>query len=259
MGDFQGKVAIVTGSSSGMGEAIAHRFADEGAGVVVNSSRSVSLGEAVAASLPDAVYVQADISRESEAKRLVSVALDRWGRIDVVVNNAGLGSLHPHSDLDGLTDDIWQQTMGVNLMGPWYLIRAAAPALRADGGGAVVNVTSLAGTVPTEDLSSIPYHLSKSALNHLTILLANALGPEVRVNALAPGGIETPIWRENRDLLRRSVSSNTILARPGQPDDIADVCLFLARPGYVTGQLLTVDGGMGVMIRQRLADEGQVV
>jgi ketoreductase RED2 len=248
MRDFEGKVAIVTGSSSGMGEAIARRFAAEGAGVVVNSSRSTEAGQRVAAELADAIYVQADVAQESQAVELVTAALDRWGRIDVLVNNAATAPLIPHTDLDGLTDEVWQHTFGVNLFGPWHLIRAAAPSLRADGGGAVVNVTSLAGLVPTEDLSSIPYHLSKSALNHLTVLLANALGPEVRVNALAPGGIETPMWGDLRDTLRATVSAKTPLARPGSPAEIADVCLFLARPGYVTGQVLAVDGGMGVMI-----------
>lgn len=249
-GELHGRVAIVTGSSSGMGEAIARRFAAEGAGVVVNSSRSAEAGERVAAGLPDAVYVQADVGVEAEARRLADAALERWGRIDVVVNNAAVAPMVPHRDLDGLTDDIWQRTLAVNLLGPWYLTRAAAPALRADGGGAVVNVTSLGGIRTTETWTAMSYHVSKAALNRLTELLANVLGPEVRVNALAPGGIETPMWGDGADYLRRDLQTRTLLHRAGHVDEIADACLFLARPGYVTGQVLTVDGGMGVMVHR---------
>jgi ketoreductase RED2 len=247
VGALEDQVAIVTGSSSGMGAAIARRFAAEGARVVVNSSRSVEDGTRIAAELPDAVYVQADVSVEPQARRLVEAALDRWGRLDVVVNNAAVAFMVDHPDFDGLTDEVWQRTLGVNLIGPWYVVRAAAPALRR-ARGAVVNVSSLAGVKPTENASSIPYHLSKSALNHLTVLLANALAPEVRVNALAPGRIETPMWGDRREVLLASSRARIPLQRPGQPDEIADACLFLARPGFVTGQVLVVDGGMGVKI-----------
>lgn len=250
MPELAGKVAIVTGSTSGMGEAIARRFAAEGAGVVLNSVQSAAAGERLADELPDAVYVQADVSSENDTKRLVEVALERWGRLDVVVNNAAIAPMIKHADLDGLTDEIWQTTFGVNLLGPWYLIRAAAPALRRDGGGAVVNVSSLAAVRPTEDSSSMAYHISKSALNHLTVLLANVLGPEIQVNALAPGRIETPIWGELRETLLATAKDVTVLGRAGHAAEIADACLFLARPGYVSGQVLVVDGGMGVKIRQ---------
>jgi ketoreductase RED2 len=112
----------------------------------------------------------------------------------------------------------------------------------------VINVSSLAGVKITENLSCIPYHLSKSALNHLTILLANALGPEVRVNAVAPGAIETPMWGDDRQFLRARAASNSPLARAGTPDEIAAACVFLAKPGYVTGQILVADGGRGIKI-----------
>ncbi|SHL46064.1 ketoreductase RED2 [Pseudonocardia thermophila] len=175
-GRLTGKVAIVTGSSSGMGEAIARRFAAEGAGVVVNSARSARAGERVAGELSDAVYVQADLADAGAADALVSAALDRWGRLDVVVNNAGISPRLPHPHLSELTDDLWELVLGVNLIGPWRLIRAAEPHLRAHGGGAVVNITSAAGIRATENNTAIPYHLSKSGLNHLTVLMANVLG-----------------------------------------------------------------------------------
>jgi ketoreductase RED2 len=245
---FGGKVAIVTGSSSGMGEAMARRFAAEGAGVVLNSSKSRQAGERVAAEVADGVYVQADISDRAEAQRLVDVALDRWGRIDVVVNNAAVAPMIAHDDLDELTGDVWLRTLAVNLLGPFFLVQAAADALRADGGGAVVNVSSLAGVRVTENASSMAYHVSKSALIHLTVLLANVLGPEVRVNALAPGRIETPLWGDRRERLLATAKDMIPLARPGTVDEIADACLFLAQPGFVSGQVLVVDGGQGIKI-----------
>jgi ketoreductase RED2 len=248
MTTFAGKVAIVTGSSSGMGEAIARRFAAEGAGVVVNSSKSRQAGERIAAELPDAVYVQADIGDRAEAQRLVDSALHRWGRIDVVVNNAAVAPMIAHADLDGLTGAIWLRTLAVNLLGPFFLVQAAADALRADGGGAVVNVSSLAGVRVTENASSMAYHVSKSALNHLTVLLANVLGPEVRVNALAPGRIETPLWGDRRERLLATAKDMIPLGRPGTVEEIAEACLFLARPGFVSGQVLVVDGGQGIKI-----------
>lgn len=248
MTGFGGRVAIVTGSSSGMGRAIARRFAAEGAGVVVNSSKSPEAGERVAAALPDAVYVQADVGDRASAQRVADAALDRWGRIDVVVNNAAVAPMIGHADLDGLTGDVWLRTLAVNLLGPFFLVQAAADALRANGGGAVVNVSSLAGVRGTENASSIAYQVSKSALNHLTVLLANVLGPEVRVNALAPGRIETPLWGDRRERLLATAKDMIPLGRPGTVEEIADACLFLAQPGFVSGQVLVVDGGQGIKI-----------
>jgi ketoreductase RED2 len=248
MPDFEGRVAIVTGSTSGMGAAIARRFAAEGAGVVVNSSKSREAGQELAADLPDSVYVQADVGVEAEAQRLVDAALERWGRVDVVVNNAAIAPIIDHTDLDSLTGEIWLNTLSVNLLGPWFLVKAAADALRASGDGAVVNVSSLAATRGTETNSSMAYQVSKSALNHLTVLLANALGPDIRVNALAPGRIETPLWGERREMLLASARQKIPLGRPGTVDEIADVCLFLARPGFISGQVVTVDGGQGIKI-----------
>jgi ketoreductase RED2 len=248
MPDFEGRVAIVTGSSSGMGAAIARRFGAEGARVVVNSSKSREAGERMAAELPDAVYVQADVGVEEEAEGLVDVALERWGRVDLVVNNAAVAPMVDHDDLESLTGDIWLRTLSVNLLGPWFLVRAAAEALRATGVGAVVNVSSLAGRRGTETNSSMAYQVSKAALNHLTVLMANALGPEIRVNALAPGRIETPLWGERREMLLASARQKIPLGRPGTVEEIADVCLFLARPGFISGQVVTVDGGQGIKI-----------
>jgi ketoreductase RED2 len=245
MGLLDGKVAVVSGSSSGIGRAIAERFAAEGAGVVVNSVRSVDDGRAVAAALADAVYVRADVSDESQARSLVDAALERWGRVDIVVNNAGGADIIEHRDLDAVTDDVWQRMLQLNLLSAWYLTRAAVAPMRGVGGGSVVNVTSLAGVRPTGSGSCIPYGVAKAGVNHLTVLLANALGEDgIRVNALAVGPVETPMWHRGPEVVRETVRSRTVLGRPAQPSEIAQYCLMFAAPGFATAQVLVVDGGM---------------
>jgi ketoreductase RED2 len=240
---FDGKVALVTGSSSGIGEACARRLAAEGAVVVVNSSSSVEAGEAVAASLPGAIYLQGDVSVEADCARLVDQVVERVGHLDVLVNNAGVTKVIPHHDLDAVTEDVFRRILDVNVLGTWNLTRLAMPALRASGDGAVVNFTSVAGVRPTG--SSIPYAVSKAALNHMTALLANVVGPEVRVNAVAPGLIRTP-WTQDWGPLHDIVSDRAPLARSGEPEDVAAVVADVAAAGYVTGQVVVVDGGLSL-------------
>jgi ketoreductase RED2 len=237
-----GQVVVVTGSSSGIGAATAHAFADAGASVLVNSARSVAEGEAVAASLPDALYVQGDITDPGVPERLVAAALDRWGRLDTLVNNAGTTALIPHHDLEAASVDVWRRIFEVNVFGTWAMSVAAMPALR-DARGSIVNVASVAGVRPTG--SSVPYAASKAALNHMTVLLAKVVGPEVRVNAVAPGLVDTP-WTEDWDVVREVVRQVAPLKRSGQPEDVAEVILALARAAYVTGQVVVVDGGLSL-------------
>ena len=239
---LEGKVAIVTGSSSGIGEAIARLFAAEGASVVVNSTRSVAAGEAIAAELPNAIYVRGDVAQEDQAKALVQATLDRWGRLDVLVNNAGTTRVIPHHALDAVTDDDWQRILGTNVLGTWYVTRAAVPALKARR-GSILNITSVAGVRAAG--SSIPYAVSKAAVNHLTKLLANVLGPEIRVNAVAPGLIDTP-WTADWDAIRASVRERAPLQRSGTPDDIARAALLLTASSYSTGEVLLADGGINL-------------
>ncbi len=239
---LDGKVAIVTGSSSGIGEAIARLFAAEGASVVVNSTRSVAAGEAIAASLPNAIYVRGDVAQEDQAKALIATTLEHFGRLDVLVNNAGTTRVIPHHALDAVTDDDWQRILGTNVIGTWYVTRAAVPALKASR-GSILNITSVAGVRAAG--SSIPYAVSKAALNHLTKLLANVLGPEIRVNAVAPGLIDTP-WTADWDAIRASVRERAPLQRSGTPDDIARAALLLTVSSYSTGEILLADGGINL-------------
>jgi ketoreductase RED2 len=242
-GAFAGKVVAVTGSSSGIGAATARAFARAGASVLVNSARSVEAGERLAADLPDARYLQGDITDPAVPGRLVDAALEHWGRLDVLVNNAGTTKVIPHHDVEAATVDVWRAIFEVNVFATWAMSVAALPALRS-GGGAIVNVGSLAGVRPTG--SSIPYAASKAALHHLTVLLAKVVGPEVRVNAVAPGLVDTP-WTAEWDAVRQLVHDLAPLRRSGQPEDVAEVIVSLASAGWVTGQVVVVDGGMSIV------------
>jgi len=237
-----GKVALITGSSSGIGEAIARHFADHGASVLVNSVKSVEAGERIAAELPDACYVQASIADEGGPQRLVDAAVERWGRLDVLVNNAGTTRTIAHGDLDAATLEVWREIFETNVFGTWEMTRLAVPHLKAQRGN-VISITSLAGLRPTG--SSVPYASSKAALNHLTALLANALGPEVRFNAIAPGLVDTP-WTADWDDIHAAVGATAPMRRSATPADIVDLALVLATNTYLTGEVIAVDGGLGL-------------
>jgi ketoreductase RED2 len=242
-GRFAGRVVLVTGSSSGIGEATARAFDAEGAHVVVNSSSSVEAGEKVAASLVSGHYVQADVSDPDACAALVDTAVERFGRLDVLVNNAGITQVIPHHDLDAVTDDLFRRIFEVNVLGTFRLIRLALPHLKATGDASVVNVSSVAGVRPTG--SSVPYAVSKAALNHLTALLGNVTGPEVRVNAVAPGLVRTP-WTADWGPVHDSMAQRAPLGRSGEPDDIASAVVDVASSPYITGQVVVVDGGFSL-------------
>lgn len=237
-------VALVTGSSSGIGAAVAERLAADGVRVVVNSARSVEAGEKVAASLPAAVYVQADVSDEQQARQLVNAAVEHYGRLDILVNNAGITRAIPHPDLEAATPEVWREIFALNVFGTWQTTVAAMPALRASESGSVVNISSVAGNRPAG--SSIPYAVSKAAIEHMTRLLAATVGPEVRVNAVAPGLVETP-WTRDNDFfapIAEQVEQIAPLRRVGQPEDVAEAVVSLIGAAYTTGQVLLVDGGV---------------
>ena len=237
-------VALVTGSTSGIGAAVARRLSAEGYQVVVNSRSSVDAGDRLVEELgaQRSHYVQADIAEPDDVARLVTETIERFGRLDVLVNNAGTTVVIPHHDLEAATAEVFRRLYDVNVIGTWQLTVAAMPHLR-EATGCVVNVSSLAGVRPTG--SSIPYAVSKAALNHLTRLLANTVGPEVRVNAVAPGLVDTP-WTADWDDIRAGVAALAPLSRSGRPEDIAEVVLALVRSPYVTGEVWVSDGGLNL-------------
>lgn len=243
--DLEGKVAVVTGSSSGIGEATARHLSLAGANVVVNSATSVAAGNNVASSLPtDAIYVQADISDPRGCMTIIDAAIGRFGRLDVLVNNAGWTSSVDHHDLEGLTDEIFKRTFDVNVFGTWSMSKAAIPYLSQSSDACIVNISSVAGIRPSG--SSIAYSMSKAAVNHLTLLLARSFAP-IRVNAVAPGLVDTP-WTADWAQVRDNVSKRAPLGRIGRPDDIADAVMSLVSGGYVTGEVMVVDGGLTQVI-----------
>lgn len=231
---------LVTGSSSGIGAAVARVFAQRGARVVVNSSSSPEAGAAIAAEL-GGHYVQADIGDPAQAAELVRAAVEHLSRLDVVVNVAGITEIVAFDDLPAANLDVWHRILDVNLLGTWSVISAAEPHLRASAAGHIINITSASGIRPGG--SSIPYAVSKAAVNHLTLALAKTLGPTIRVNAIAPGMIDTP-WTSDWDDARAWVNETVALRRTGKPEDIAGACLLLADSPYITGAIVPVDGGL---------------
>ncbi len=238
------KVALVTGSATGVGRACAVRFAELGYAVVVNYSKS----EADAAETADLVraagspllVVKATVGEDVAVRDMVARTVAAFGGLDVLVNNAGTTHFVAHTDLAALTDAVWDEIFQVNVKGAFYACRAALPHLTARGGN-IVNVTSVAGL--SGQGSSIPYCASKAALNCVTLSLARAFGPEVRVNAVAPGPILTR-WLAGREAHVAKYLEQAPLMRAADPADIADAVIYLATgTTLTTGQVLVVDGG----------------
>lgn len=243
--DLTDHVVIVTGSSSGIGEAVARRLAAAGARIVVNSASSVEAGQRLAGELPDACYVQGDISDPATAHALVDAARERWGRLDGLVNNAAVTADVPLANIDEVTVDHWNRVLGVNVVGTFLVSQAALPLLREAEDGWIINITSIAGIRQTG--SSLPYAVSKAAVDHLTTILAKHAGGQVRVNAVAPGLVATP-WTQTWDRMKEGVAATAPLRRVAAPDDVADACVGLIGTRYATGQTLLVDGGLGLVL-----------
>lgn len=238
------KVALVTGSATGVGRACAVRFAKLGYAVVVNYSKSeadaLETMKLVEAEGAPALLFKANVGDEAAVKQMIAATEASFDRLDVLVNNAGTTHFVPHADLDALTDAVWQDIFQVNVMGTFYCVRAAMPLLKASKGN-VVSVTSVAGL--SGQGSSIPYCASKAALNCMTQSLARAFGPDVRVNAVAPGPILTR-WLAGREAHVAKYLESAPLGRAADPDDIADAVVYLAcGTALTTGQVLVVDGG----------------
>ncbi len=240
------KVAIITGASSGIGAASAIELSRRGWSVVVNYSKSAPEAKQVAGKCKDAIVVQADVAEDAECRKLAQAALDKWGRIDALVNNAGTTKHVKHADLDGLQADDFLRIYRLNVVGPFQMVRACAPALKSSH-GAVVNVSSVAALLGTG--SSLAYAASKAALNAMTYSLARSLGPEVRVNAVCPGYVDTPwhanaLGKEKAGQAAAHYASMVPLKDFARPQDVAEVIAWLIEGGrQVTGETIFVDGG----------------
>jgi 3-oxoacyl-[acyl-carrier protein] reductase len=252
--DLGGRVAIVTGGGTGIGRATSVRLAKSGAkAVVVNYSRSASDAESTAEELrsigSEAVPYRADVADESMVKSMVSSTVERFGRLDVLVNNAGTTHFIPHPDLDALTDEVWNDILSVNLKGTFFCCRAAAPELKKTG-GAIVNVASIAAHRASG--SSIAYAVSKAGVVQMTRALALALAPEVRVNSVSPGLVSSRWFSKSFGADAAAAQEEvfaqaTPLKKVATPDDVARAIIALLENDLITGQDLVIDGGKNVL------------
>lgn len=245
------KAAIVTGASRGVGRATAIALARQDFAVAVNYGTSQDAADAVVREIEEsggqAIAIQGDVAIDADCRQLVAQALAVFGRLDLLVNNAGTTRFIPHNALEQVHDDDWDRIMGVNLKGPFQMVRAALPALVNSGEGAIVNVASIAGISATG--SSIPYCASKAALLNMTMALARVCAPKVRVNAVAPGFIEGEWLKKGLgpayEMVKKQCEDRSALHKVCRPEDVAAAILALATGSrMITGQTIVVDGGM---------------
>lgn len=252
------KVALVTGSATGVGAATALQLARRGWNVVVNYSRSVTEAEATESACRDAgadtLLLRADVAQDADCRALVATTVERWGRLDALVNNAGVSVFGDAAAWDALDVEAFQRIYAVNTIGSFQMVRACAPHLKA-ARGCIVNVSSIAGMLGIG--SSVPYIASKGALNAMTLHLARTLAPEVRVNAVCPGLI-TSRWfvdgvgQEAADKLTANYERMAPLGRPSTPEDVADAIVWLVEGARTTtGELVLLDSGMHLGVRPR--------
>lgn len=250
--DVEGKVALITGGGTGVGRATALELARRGCSVVVNYSRSKDEAEEVAAAISAegvrGLAVQADVAKDEDCRRLVETTVGELGSLNVLVQSAGVTSFIPHPNLEDVKDEDWDKIFGVNVKGKFQTARAAKPAMDAAGGGSMVLVSSVAGIAGVG--SSIPYCASKAAINNLTITLARALAPKIRVNAVAPGFI-TGRWLAEGlgeaayEAVKGAMEARAPLGKVCDPEDVADAIVSLVTGSeLVTGNVLPVEGGM---------------
>jgi 3-oxoacyl-[acyl-carrier protein] reductase len=252
MSDLKGKAAIVTGSATGVGAATAKLLAEHGCNVVINYTKSVNEAEETANACRNlgvrAITVQANVANDNDCKKLVDACIAEYGRLDHLVNNAGTTKFVAHHDLEGLTADDFQWIYSVNVVGPYQMVKHATPHMRESGAGTVTNVSSIAGVKGLG--SCVAYAASKGALNTMTLSLARALGPEIRVNAICPGMIQGKWLREGMGEKRYDATlqhqlKNNPLQKVSTPEDNARaILMFITGSDLITGQKVLVDGGM---------------
>jgi 3-oxoacyl-[acyl-carrier protein] reductase len=260
--ELKNAVCIVTGSATGIGAACAIDLAKKGARVVINYTKSEAEAKETLAACEkfgaEALLVQANIANDADCQRMAQAALEKWGRIDGLVNNAGTTKVaFNHADLNALQAQDFQDIYAVNVIGTFQMIRAVEPAMRKQGYGAIVNVSSIAGVMGTG--TSVAYAASKGALNTMTLSLARVLGPQIRVNAVCPGFVETRWLQgalgERYETQRAKVAANNPLQKTSTPEDISRAIVWLLEGAdLVTGEFIIVDGGMhlgGVPLKGR--------
>lgn len=242
---LKNKVAIVTGSSRGIGKATAILFAKEGAKVVINCKDQIEDAKKVVSAIGNtkAIFIQADVSKEEDVKRLVSETIKKFGKIDILVNNAGV--IFREGDWKS-NIDIWHATMDINLTSAWLMIREVVPIMIKNGSGSIVNISSIYGFLGAA--SVLAYSSAKGGLITLTKSFAKELAPNIRVNAVAPGNVMTDMTKEAGKKLIEFFEKQTPLRRSAEPDEIAMAILFLVSndASFITGELLTVDGGYSI-------------
>jgi 3-oxoacyl-[acyl-carrier protein] reductase len=241
------RVALITGGGTGVGRACALRFAKLGYDVIINYSRSESEANETAQEVGECgvkpLVIQCDVSDDGAVRKMIEQVDQTFGRLDVLVNNAATTNFVDHQDLEGLSEEMWDRMLAVNLKGPFFVTRAAAKLLRSSKRGAVVNISSVAGL--TGSGSSIAYCASKGGLITMTKSLARVLAPEVTVNAVCPGPIDSRWIRQgNPDWSLDEMVADYPIPRASQPDEIADAVIFFTHGNAMaTGQILSVDGG----------------
>jgi 3-oxoacyl-[acyl-carrier protein] reductase len=245
--DLNGAVAVVTGGNGGLGTRICHALAKEGVHVAVVYAQSRDQAEGVARDLTARYQVNAaafacDVTDGAAVAHAVEAIAERFGRLDILVNDAAYNKAIPFPDLDSLTMEVWDRIIAVNLTGPMRLIKTVAPIMKARGRGRIVNISSVSGVGPTG--SSIAYAVSKAGLIHLTRCMAVALAPQVLVNCVAPGLLEgTRATANLRPEQIQNSAATALLKKPADKDDCADMVVAMCRTETMTGQTAVIDSG----------------
>lgn len=245
--ELKNKVALITGGGTGIGRAIGLAFAKEGASIAINYSRSENEALTTAKEITDlgvsAMTIKADVSNDDQVHNMVKKVADKFGRLDILVNSAGTTTFVEASDLEGLTEEIWDRTIDVNLKGTFFCCRAVVPIMKSVDGGSIINISSIAGITGVG--SSMAYSASKAGVICLTKSLARTLAPDIRVNTIAPGFVDSR-WTEGWDEYRKMHISSTPMKRVAKPEDVAVSALYLVHSDFVTGQVIVVDGGKSI-------------
>ena len=253
--NLEDAVVIVTGSATGLGAAVAQRLAGKGSNVVINYTKSETEAKATAAACEElgagVLICRADVSDDADCRRMAAAAIERFGRIDGLVNNAAQSKIAPHADLEALTADDIINIFSVNVVGPYQMVRAVTPQMKQQGKGAIVNISSLSGM--TGSGSSIAYAASKGALNTMTTALSRALAPEIRVNAVLPGAFPSRWWadglgEEGAKNLFEKFTAQVPLKSVADPGSVAKTVVWLLEDaGYITGEMIKIDSGMHLL------------